>query len=384
MATARSTPDTPLGWWCTMTEGTNALSRTDRRSVLKLLGTGAIAAAGAGLGTMSLTGNAAAASVNITASNPATVANDRGDLSQVTIDPSFRVEWENLDTAVGKVFVLLEGRTIEDGNVMGEGWSPLFRMTPWLTENKTQNGGKFVDYSKPGTTGYYEITGKLSEVMARSVRARNDMNNYDPQYPIPRPIDVVNEKGRPDYSNLNFPGGVTEETFLEGDSVGKASDYDSTTEPLVNNFPGAAAGYYGAAINTDNFDVPKDGSSDSDRVELRYTFALYTVNSSMLSYAQDSVGSGWYEHVRQSDVQSDSQGNSVLVMNGEDGYPDLTAHDSRIGSPAAKHYPSLRSIAGGHPAAITETTEFTVTVENQAADAGATGDSNTGASGGGQ
>lgn len=77
-----------------------------------------------GTGLAAMSGSAAASRVSIGATNPGKVKNDRGDVSQVTIDPTFRVEWENLDVAVGKVFYVVEAR-VGDGDY----W-PVFRSTP--------------------------------------------------------------------------------------------------------------------------------------------------------------------------------------------------------------------------------------------------------------
>ena len=327
---------------------------------------------GVGLGAMS--GAAAAQSgVTINAGNPSQISNDRGDLTQVTINPDFRVEWDNFDTAVGKVMILIEARTRENGSVQGAGWTPVFRMTPWLTENVKQNGGPHVDYSKPGTTGYYEITSSLGEVVSYAARHRTSSGT-----PKARPIEVVNEVGRPDYTNdIDYPGSISKTSFLAGDSIGAASDY-SNEPSLVNNFPGAGAGYYGAAINTDEFDVDKDGTSDADTVELRYTLAFYTASWP----SESEVGSGWLENVRESDLQTDGSGNSKLVMNGADGYPNIKNHGAS--SSASNHYGALQSIASSHPSVMVSETDFNITVSNEESSTSGTGSTNAGASGGGQ
>lgn len=353
----------------------------ERRQFLKATG-GIAAASTISLAAFSSTGAAAEATIQSQA--PSAISNDRGDLSKITIDPSFRIEWQNMDTAVGKVFVLIEARTKEDGEYQGAGWSPIFRMMPWLTENKAQNGAGQVDYSQPGTTGHFEIAGSLSQLLRVSILSRdNGIDSFQR-----RPLEVVNETGRPDYSGIDFDaqGRTSLQTFMEGDSMGSASAYADIPE-LVNNFPGTDAGYYGSAINTDNFDVPEDGQTDSDTVELRYTFALYTANwASAQEDGEGVTGGGWMENVRPEDLQTDSQGNSVLVMNGEDGYPDITTQGNRIQSPAAVHYPTLQSIAGDHPSVVTTTTSFPVTVTNEKAESGGglQGQSNTGAEGSGQ
>ncbi|RLM59825.1 hypothetical protein DVK02_03610 [Halobellus sp. Atlit-31R] len=382
-----------------------------RRRLLAGLG-GAISM---GAGFTALSGSAVGASATISSQNPGAVKNDRGDLTRVTIDPAFRVEWEGLDTAVGKVFVLFEGRTREDGQ--WSDWSPIFRMTPWLTPStKTLSG---VDTSKPGTTGFYELNDPLSQIMERDAASRgnagtssgylDDGRAEDPRA-LPRPIEVVNEFGRPDYENADFGDHPTSaSTYLAGSSMGAA---DAATEyldswelsgpedvpvgtgdsslpgpngdlPLVNNFPGAEAGYYGAAQSTDHFDVDEDGASDTDTVQIRYTFALQSMNSSMRGFLSDDFGEGWLEYVRSDDVVEDGSGNSVLLMNGTDGYPDITNRGAN--GPGSIDYDAYQSVASDHPSVISTTSQFTVTVKNETASSTVSGGgSGTGAEGTGR
>ncbi|NHN64934.1 hypothetical protein G9463_16730 [Haloarcula sp. JP-Z28] len=415
--------------------GDDSLS-IDRRSVLKLFGTTGVAAAGTGLGSIAFSGNSAAASVDIGATNPGSVTNDRGDLSKVTIDPTFRVEWSNLDTAVGKVFYVIEGRTRDNGN--WSNWSPVFRSTPWLTPGSVQGA----DASKPGTSGHLEFTDPLSAIMNRSSAARG-AKSEDPR-PLPRPIEVVNELGRPDYDSADYSniGGVDASTYLAGNSMGGADsaysnldsgelsrtegsaveygdsslDDNGGTLPLVNNFPGAESGYYGAADDTSRFDVDEDGASDTDTVEIRYTFALQRLNTGFTtdksnnrvpvgledslsdveytpvsSFTSNSLKKNYstieeavredphLENVRPEDV---STGNSELVMDGTDGYPSITNNGAN--SAASNVYDAYQAIADSHPAVISTTAQFTVTVTNEAGDSGVTGSTGAGTSGGGQ
>jgi len=404
--------------------GDDSLS-IDRRSVLKLFGTTGVAAAGTGLGSIAFSGNSAAASVDIGATNPGSVTNDRGDLSKVTIDPTFRVEWSNLDTAVGKVFYVIEGRTRDNGN--WSNWSPVFRSTPWLTPGSVQGA----DASKPGTSGHLEFTDPLSAIMNRSSAARG-AKSEDPR-PLPRPIEVVNELGRPDYDSADYSniGGVDASTYLAGNSMGGADsaysnldsgelsrtegsaveygdsslDDNGGTLPLVNNFPGAESGYYGAADDTSRFDVDEDGASDTDTVEIRYTFALQRLNTGSADLGDDPSNIGytpvssftqnplsdystieeavradpWLENVRPEDVNT---GNSELVMDGTDGYPSITNNGANTA--ASNVYDAYQAIADSHPAVISTTAQFTVTVTNEAGDSGVTGSTGAGTSGGGQ
>ena len=391
---------------------------TNRRSFLKALGTTGAIAGGTGAGFFALTGAGAAAAVNISATNPGQVSNDRGDLTKVTIDPTFRVEWENMDTAVAKVFYVIEGRTREDGT--WNDWSPLFRSTPWLSPGTLQG----VSQSKPGTTGFLELSDPISAIMNRSSAART-AKSEDPRA-LPRPIEVVNELGRPDYEGTvafdDHPQSVDATTYLRGDSVGTADnatihldnwrlsrgagdpietgssslagspDGDADL-PLVNNFPGAESGYYGATADTSQMDVDDDGTSDTDSVEIRYTFALQSLNEGSVEFFVAGDFSGDYggdvetavrndphlENVRPSDVNA---GNSGLVMDGEDGYPSITDHGAS--SASANVYDAYQAIADAHPAVVSTTATFDVTVDNQPADAGATGGTGASAEGGGQ
>lgn len=383
----------------------------DRRTALRTLGTAGVVATGAGLGSYVLSERGAALTVDISATNPSSVANDRGDLSKVTIDPTFRVEWENFDTAIGKVFYVIEARVGSQTD-----WSPVFRSTPWLTPGALSG----VDRAKPGTTGHLEFTDPIGNIMSQSSQDRNSVGE-DPRA-LPRPIQIANELGRPDYSSASgYPSGV--DSYLGGESVGSADAAYETLDngriakpegepaetgsssltdsggslPLVNNYPGAESGYYGAASGTDQFDTDQDDSSTTTTVELRYTFALQTINEKAVknyeSFIQNSYSSyssvdeaaradPHLENVRPSDIKSDSNGNSILVMDGNDGYPSIT--DNGAGSPAANNYDALQAVADQHPAVISTTAAFDVTVENEKAESGATGNSNPGASGGGQ
>jgi len=53
-----------------------------------------------------LTGSAAAATVDISSSNPDTLESDAGEVDEVFIEPSLSVTWDGMDDVVGKVRVL--------------------------------------------------------------------------------------------------------------------------------------------------------------------------------------------------------------------------------------------------------------------------------------
>lgn len=333
----------------------------DRRSVLKLLGSaGVLGVAGAGFATLS--GSVAGATVNITASGPVTVTNDRGDVTRVTVDPAFEVTWDGLDDAVGKVFWLLEAR-VADGD-----WHPLYRATPWLYPDQI---------STTGSLDLSQFSGRLG-----------------------RQIVVADEDGRPNYSAFDFSGlgSVDRQSYLDGTSMGSADEYtqsgtvDLNGESLQNNFPNENAGYYGAASDTSPFDNPTGDSTASTTVELRYTIELqrpnlnqlefriknsstYTMPSgynSMSTEERKEALAGVIDELRPADIDAV---NSRLIMEGEDGYPAFDGYDDGAGIP----YNVLRDNASEHVGIILENTAFTANVTNEPADSGTTGNTNPGA-----
>jgi hypothetical protein len=371
----------------------------------KAIASGLSTVAVASTGVYAATRGASATVVGIGSTDPSVVKNDRGDLESVKIDPQFRVEWQDFDEPVGKVFFVVEA------NPANQGWSPLFRSTPWLTEASKNLDGQ--DLSKPGTTGYFELTKPLSDVLLNSAYAR-DSTDEDPRDPG-RALSVVDTEGRPDYASADGVspgfddiGGVDSASYLGGGSVGSADDAaiyldekDSGSSlplekgllPLVNNYPGAESGYYGAASDTLPFDNPDDGTVKTTQVTLRYTFALLSPNDSFIQWGSDDpVGEGWFSNLREdnlnysghsdSDVQQDSQGNSVLVQNDEDGYPNLA--DGPGGSAASNNYDGLQQIASDHPAVFFNEVTFDVDVENEQATLTPNGDTNPTSSGAGQ
>jgi hypothetical protein len=354
-----------------------------RRNLLRTIGgIGTVGAVGAG-GLHALSGPSSAAAVNINASAPGSISNDRGDIATVTIDPSFRVEWTNLDDAVGKLFYLIEaapedaaGRTPFEGGYTGPGFSPVFRATPWLGSPVSNN---HLDVSKPGTTGHYEIVSTHTQALNLDPRF-SDGNGPDASA---HPLVVADETGKPDYSSFDFSGvsGVDLGSYLDGTSLGSASNYSDSavigSEVVQNNFPDIDAGYYGAAMGTDALDNDADGTQQNTTLYLRYTFELQRPNESQVGDLSN-LGSGVWEHVQESDVNTvgesgNTQGNSEIVMNGEDGnygfstpsgipYDDLQAHPDHIGI-------------------LVATAAFNVNVRNEESSSSVTGSSNTGASG---
>jgi len=368
-----------------MMDEDNERGRLDltRRKALGAIGGGLVA--GTGLLASARTG--AAATVNISASNPASVSNDRGDVSQVTANPQFDVQWQNLDDAVGKLFYLVEAKVGDGGS-----WEPIFRATPWIGE-EVNNG--YLRQS-PGTTGRYRVKVPLAQALNQDPRF-DDGNGPDASA---GPLVVADEQGRPDYTSLSFPNGVDLTSFLDGTSIGSASDYPGAheTDGHQNNYHDIDAGYYGAAADTSTLDNGGDGSSQDTNVYLRYTFELQRPNLGQLKYLVDMSnysgpespsGSDSAEKFRnlstseqkrfaaqefdwleESDIDA---GNSKIVMNGEDG-------NANFSTPSGISYAGLRNNAGNHVGILTTNAKFVVTAENEGSDSGVTGSSNAGAS----
>jgi hypothetical protein len=163
----------------------------ERRNLLKTMGgIGAAATvAGAGIGTLS--GSAMASGASISAENPARVENDRGDISQVHVDPEFTVSWENLDDGVAKVFYLVEA------SVGGSGFVPIFRATPWLPAGVENNS--YVR-AESGTTGEYRLKQPHSMVLNQDPRF-SDGSGPDESA---GPLIVADEDGKPDYAAADW------------------------------------------------------------------------------------------------------------------------------------------------------------------------------------
>jgi hypothetical protein len=340
----------------------------ERRELLKKAGgIGAVTLVG-GAGVVSFAGGAAASSVNITASNPASISNDRGDVTTVTVNPDFDLHWQNLDDAVGKVFYLVEAKVGDSG-----AWQPIFRATPWIGESV--NNGHL--RQEPGTTGRYRIKTSLVDVL-----------NQDPRFTggggpnsSASPLVVADEQGKPDYSSLSFPGGVDLTSFLDGTSIGSASDYPGEHEGgHQNNYHDINAGYYGAAADTSALDNETDGTSAGTNVYVRYTFELQRPNLSQLSYLVDFSGlstdadkkakaADELDWLEVSDIDA---GNSKIVMNGEDGNKKFGPN---FADGSGITYAALRNNASNHVGILATNAKFVVTAVNEGSSSGVTGGS---------
>lgn len=276
--------------------------------------------AGAGIGTLS--GSAMASGASISAENPARVENDRGDISQVHVDPEFTVSWENLDDGVAKVFYLVEA------SVGGSGFVPIFRATPWLPAGVENNS--YVR-AESGTTGEYRLKQPHSMVLNQDPRF-SDGSGPDESA---GPLIVADEDGKPDYAAADWdsygPSDLNK-YVTTGTSMGSATEaddflVDDTGLVLQNNYPDINAGYYGAASDTGALDNPDDGTGQATTVKLRYTFELQRPNRGWAEYATGLGSEATDEElaaeipgIEASDIVT---GNSPIVMNGEDGNPNF-------------------------------------------------------------
>ena len=322
----------------------DGLGDADRRSVLKFIGVGGAAAAGTGLGVMSLTGSAAAAEVNITASNPDTAMSDDGEIESVDVAPNLMINWDGFDEVVGKVRVLIEAATgaidLDPGEIENLEYTPVFRATGYA--NDTDNDVE--QESGPGTNGEFQL----------------DWYSGDEQ------ISVYHEDGGPDYDGAEYNCGATTETYLNGTLMGDPID-------------GAQNGFYGAAGSTDEFEAENDGGSNVTSVYLRYTITLHRPDASFrtdYNYDLDA------EDVRPNSPLAMAGGNDELS---DDTYGTAATADEasmydgleegQIVSGTAVPYDMLQANSD-HPAIMVDHAQFDVAVENQPADAGVTGDTN--------
>ena len=328
-----------------------------RRTTLKALG----GLTGAGVvGSVAFAGSAAAADVEITASAPGVVKNDRGDLSRLTIDPQFSVTWENLDDYVAKVFYLIEAK-VGDGE-----FHPIYRATPWLPADRENN---WYLTAQSGTTGEYTLKKPHSTILAQDDRFGEDDE-------APRPLVVADERGRPDYANLNYgdhPDGVSESSYLDGTSMGSAQEAEdhllkNRDIVLQNNYPAINAGYYGAASGTSALDNDDEGSTARTPVYVRYTFELQRPNG---GWVESRGGVENITNIKDSDLV---EGNSPIVMNGEDG-------NYGFGQPEGIPYKTLQAHAGEHVGVLMDTPGFQVRVANEKSTSEVSGTTNAGASG---
>ncbi|WP_225335358.1 hypothetical protein [Halomicrobium urmianum] len=327
------------------------INDADRRSVLKMLGAGGAAAAGGGFGLTALTGSGAAATTDISASNPEALTSDDGSVDEVFVKPSLSVSWDGFDDVVGKVRILVEAATgdadLKTSEVESLDYTPVFRATGYA--NGTDNDSE--EETGPGTNGQYQI------------------NWFEGD----KRITLFDSEGAPDYESAGYNCGATMESYLSGTLMG---------DPIDD----AQNGFYGAAGTTDAFEEATDQEATDTTVYLRYTISLHRPDISFVTednYALDA------EDVRPF---------SPLAMADGDGgqYPDLTAEEygTTVTSDVAGDYDALSAgdlvhatavpygvmqDSTDHPALMTSYANFTVTVDNEQASANASGDTGAGA-----
>lgn len=322
-----------------------------------------------GVGMLAGSERAAASTVSISAGDPSTVSNDRGDISKVTADPEFHVQWKNLDDAVAKVFYLVEA------SVDGGPFVPIFRATPWLPAGVENNS--YVK-AKSGTTGEYKL--KHPQAMVLNQDSRFDDGSGPDE--SAQPLVIADDDGKPAYSSAdwsNYSPADYQSYYETGVSMGSATEaesflVDSEGLALQNNYPDINAGYYGAASSTAPFDNDADGTEAATSVRLRYSFELQRPNRSWAESRSGLDSSATKEElaaelpgIKAADIDD---GNSAIVMNGEDG-------QAQFANPTGVSYAEMRSNYDSHVGIIVTVADFQVTAKNEAADSGATGQSNT-------
>lgn len=294
-----------------------------RRDVLKTVGGIGATATAAGLGVGVMSGSAAASSLNIS-SGRASVATAQGEVDRVSIQPNINVTWDGFDEVVGKVRILIEAapHDVENENV-GD-FAPVFRATGWL--NGTDNPGTEVE-TGPGYSGEFSVAGEW-------LGGSEGITLYD--------------REGPDYSGLSRP-----EDYFSGTSVGQeysGGDYFEN-------------GIYDQAGTVNRFFNTSDGTTENSVVQLRYTVSFHAPNSSIADSYDIS--------------ESDISETSPLVMAGADDVSSpITSYSADV-----IPYSVLQNNADGHPAILTTTSSFNVSVENESTSASGGGSSNTGASG---
>lgn len=288
--------------------------RMDRRSILKAAGIGTATIATGGAGLFALTGSGAAASMSIGASD-VELSSDHGEIDRVSIQPEVTVMWDGFDEVVGKVRVLIEARR----PALEEDYWPVFRATAWLNETDEPQEVE----TGPGYHGELEV--------------RDEWFGGDDG------ITAYDREGRPDYADLADArgGGVTEESLLDGTSVG--------TEPPAEN------GLYGQAGHVEPFFNPDDGTTAPLTVDLRYTISLHAPNA--------AIAEGY--DVPEAEVHE----TSPLVMATADDVDFQFDDAAWNGVVAGDAIPSdvLQAHADEHPAVLVDEASFDVDVENEAA-----------------
>lgn len=295
-----------------------AISRRQLLQTAGGIGIGSAILGGAGIAAFS-GGAAAQMSTSFEAVNPGVVKNDSGQVSEVFVAPRVYTEWENLDE------VPLKLRYILEAGVQGTGYKPVYRETPWLFTDGTDEETAY-ETATEGTTGRVPNGGR-SWLLSKNSAFYNLNANGRPKTTPPK--IVLYKEGMSDYydepSDYPDAGGGTGEQHWTGASLGDDS--------------GAYAnGNYGVLGDTSQLDQPTDGESNTTTVALRLSTVL-------LDYDSESI------------MQDE-----FPAYSGSAGYT----------------YERLRNIAGNNPVVSVDTTSFDVDVTNESAGVGGDADANAG------
>jgi hypothetical protein len=264
-----------------------------------------------------LSGSAAAqAEVGISAADT-TVESDDGTVERVMIAPELTLSWSGFDQRVERVRILVEARQA-DGDYM-----PVFRSTPWLHAEDN-------DWT-PGTSG--------EETFGTSVfGVRGAGEDFDEG--ARNQIEIANAVGVPVYTDANLSHGTSEETYLDGTSIGKpTTGYDEIVNYTYNPETGWKFGYYGAAANATEFPVPRDGEQASVTMAIRYTVSLHRDED----YSPLTVYDQFANKLPSGADDATSIPRSVLV-NGDE-HPAITTTEASF-DVHAKNLPPTTTVSG--------------------------------------
>lgn len=294
-----------------------------RRNAIKGIGVSAVAAVG-GLGLASVAQPAAAMTSEFTSGNPGTVTNDKGNISEVFVNPRVYTSWSGFDETPLKIRYILEA------GVQGTGYKPVYRETPWLFTDSNDPQGS----ATHGTTDRFPKSGKAPLATKNSafynINGNGDFVDPDDGSQQVPPKVVLFKEGMSSYfdepSDYDGHGGGSGQDHWDGSSLGDDS--------------GAYAnGNYGVLGDTTQFDEDTDGESKTTTVALRLTTVLLDENSESL-------------------MQDESP-----AYSGSAGYT----------------YGRLRNIAPDNPCVNVSTASFSVTSENVISESGTNAEANPGA-----
>ncbi len=292
-----------------------------RRQALKGIGMAGIVG---GVSAFALSGSASAAMTSeITASNPGVVRNDDGNITEVYVVPKVYTEWRNFDE------VPLKLRYILEAGIDGQGYSPVYRETPWLfTDNNDKLGT-----ATHGTTDRFPDAGRVPLATGNSafynINGNGDFVSPDDGSVIVPPKIVLYKEGEGAYYD--------EPTDYDGHTGGSGMDH-WTGASLGSDSGDYANGNYGVIGNTDMLDQDTDGDSKTTTIWLRFSTVL-------LDGASESLMQAEYP-----------------AYSGSAGYT----------------YERLRNIAGSNPCVSVSETSFEISVENEPAEMGSNARANPG------